>query len=75
MVELNRTWGSGKIIQIEFNSMEAAFLADSAFSSFDTVVICSTAASLCVCKHYTLIRRGTFVGAYLDGELKNSTTF
>ena len=25
-------------------------------------------------QHYTLIRRGTFVGAYLDGKLKDSTS-
>ena len=69
------TWGSGKIIQIEFNSTNlAAFLAESAFSSFDTVVIPGSTAASGRWQHYTLIRRGTFVGAYLDGELKNSTT-
>ena len=69
------TWGSGKIIQIEFNSTNlAAFLAESAFSSFDTVAIPGAQASSGQWQHYTLIRRGTFVGAYLDGELKGSTS-
>ena len=68
------TWGSGKIIQIEFNSTNlAAFLAESAFSSFDTVAITGTQAATGQWMHYTLIRRGTFVGAYLNGELKDST--
>ncbi len=69
------TWGSGKIIQIEFNSTNlAAFLAESAFSSFDTVAITGTQAATGQWMHYTLIRRGTFVGAYLNGELKASTS-
>ena len=68
------TWGSGKIIQIEFNSTNlAAFLSESAFSSFDTVAITGAQAATGQWQHYTLIRRGTFVGAYLDGELKDST--
>ena len=69
------TWGSGKIIQIEFNSTNlAAFLAESAFSSFDTVAITGTQAATGQWMHYTLIRRGTFVGVYLNGELKASTS-
>ena len=68
------TWGSGKIIQIEFNSTNlAAFLAESAFSSYDTVAIPGATAASGQWQHYTLIRRGNFVGAYLDGELKDST--
>ena len=69
------TWGSGKIIQIEFNSTNlAAFLANSAFSGYDTVAIPGATAASGQWQHYTLIRRGTFVGAYLDGELKDSTS-
>ena len=69
------TWGSGKIIQIEFNSTNlAAFLAESAFSSYDTVAIPGAQATSGQWMHYTLVRRGTFVGAYLNGELKASTS-
>ena len=69
------TWGSGKIIQIEFNTTSlAAFLANSAFSGYDTIAIPGAQAASGQWQHYTLIRRGTFVGAYLDGELKDSTT-
>ena len=69
------TWGSGKIIQIEFNSTNlAAFLSESAFSSYDTVAISGATAASGQWQHYTLIRRGTFVGVYLDGELKDSTS-
>jgi hypothetical protein len=68
------TWGSGKIIQIEFNGTNiAAFLAESAFSSFDTVAIPGATAATGQWQHYTLIRRASFVGAYLNGELKDST--
>ena len=68
------TWGSGKIIQIEFNGTNlAAFLANSAFSGYDTVAISGAQAASGQWQHYTLIRRGTFVGAYLDGELQDST--
>ena len=70
---MNWNLGSGKIIQIEFNSTNlAAFLSESAFSSFDTVAITGAQAATGQWQHY-FNRRGTFVGAYLDGELKDST--
>ena len=69
------TWGSGKIIQIEFNSVNlAAFLAESAFSSFDTVTVTGTKAATGQWMHYTLVRRGTSVKAYLNGEVNGTAS-
>ena len=69
------TWGSGKIIQIEFNSTNlAAFLAESAFSSYDTVTVTGTKAATGQWMHYTLVRSGTSVKAYLNGEVNGTAS-
>ena len=69
------TWGTGKIIQIEFNGTNlASYLAESAFSSTDNVNIPGATAATGQWMHYTLVRRGTFVGVYLNGEFIASTT-
>ena len=69
------TWGSGKIIQIEFNSTNlAAFLSESAFSSYDTVTVTGTKAATGQWMHYTLVRSGTSVKAYLNGEVNGTAS-
>ena len=71
---LNPGWGTGKIIQIEFNSTNlAAFLAESAFTGFDTVVIPQAKAADGNWHHYMLVRSNEFVGVYWDGILQDET--
>ena len=69
------TWGSGKLIQIEYNSTNLiAFLAESAFTSSDSVTIPGATAANGQWSHYSLVRSGTFFGVYFNGELMSSTT-
>lgn len=71
---INPGWGNGKIIQIEFNSTNlAAFLAESAFSGFDTVAIPQAKAADGNWHHYVLVRSDEFVGVYWDGILQDET--
>ena len=69
------TWGSGKLIQIEYNGSNlAAYLAESAFSSTDNVNIPIATAANGQWSHYSLVRHGSFFGVYFNGELMSSTT-
>ena len=71
---INPGWGTGKIIQIEFNTTNlAAFLAESGFSGFDTVVIPQAKAADGNWHHYMLVRSNEFVGVYWDGILQDET--
>ena len=62
------TWGSGKILQIEFNSVNlAVFVSESAFATFDTVVIPHGQISSNIWRHVVVTRRGHDLSIYLDG--------
>ena len=61
-------WGSGPILQIEFNNTSlAAFVSDSAFTSHDNVNIGHTLIGNNVWRQYMLCRRGTSLSVHLDG--------
>ena len=69
------TWGSGPIIQIEFNGTNlAAFLADSGFSSSDTVGIPIATSANSVWNHYVLTRSGGTMNVYFNGSLYGSAS-
>jgi trimeric autotransporter adhesin len=69
------TWGSGPIIQIEFNGTNlAAFLANSGFSSSDTVGIPIATSANSVWNHYVLTRSGGAMNVYFNGSLYGSAT-
>ena len=64
------TWGSGKILQCEFNATELAFFAsDSAFNAYDKVSIPKNKFTNNQWHHYAAIRKDGVLKAYLDGDL------
>lgn len=64
----NGTWGSGKILQIEFNSTNlAVFVSESAFATYDTVVIPHGQIGSNIWRHVVVTRRGHDLSIYLDG--------
>jgi hypothetical protein len=68
-------WGSQPIIQIEFNGVNlAAFLANSAFDSYDTIGIPIATSANSVWNHYVLTRSGGTMRVYFNGSLYGSTS-
>jgi len=68
-------WGSGPIIQIEFNGTNlAAFLSNSGFSGYDTVGIPIATSANGVWNHYALTRSGGTMNVYFNGSLYGSAS-
>ena len=62
------TWGSGKILQCEFNTVELAFfVSESGFATYDKASVPIQMFTANKWHHYAAVRKDGYLTAYLDG--------